>query len=172
MCIRDSSEPALNANFYIPMSLLHENFARAHKRNALRTQKFWFRRQFIPTSPSEETKDEYIELSIEHFLTGNAEYLGLLPAYKQFIDFKISAEPDKKEFWLKLFEDYVKSIQILLARAKGEIPTLAAWIRTFVTSHPDYKKDSIVSRSIADALYTEIYAISNGQKEKQHLLPK
>jgi glutamate--cysteine ligase catalytic subunit len=30
-------------NMYIPISLLRENFARAHRRNALLTQKFYFR---------------------------------------------------------------------------------------------------------------------------------
>lgn len=32
-----------NLNFYIPITKLRENFDRAHKRDALRTEKFYFR---------------------------------------------------------------------------------------------------------------------------------
>lgn len=32
-----------NLNFYIPITKLRENFDRAHKRDALRTEKFFFR---------------------------------------------------------------------------------------------------------------------------------
>ena len=33
-------------NFYIPMTKLQENFQRAQKRNAVLTEKFWFRKDF------------------------------------------------------------------------------------------------------------------------------
>ena len=32
--------------------------------------------------------------------------------------------------------------------AAGELMTTARWMRTFVQSHPDYKKDSVVSEKI------------------------
>lgn len=37
----------------------------------------------------------------------------------------------------------------LRKRAAGEVMTTAAWLRNFVTSHPDYKKDSRVTDEIA-----------------------
>lgn len=38
-------------NFYIPISLLRENFKRAHKKDALRTQKFYFRTNVLDIGP-------------------------------------------------------------------------------------------------------------------------
>ncbi|CAN0494044.1 unnamed protein product, partial [Hapterophycus canaliculatus] len=37
----------------------------------------------------------------------------------------------------------------LRKRASGEIMTTAAWLRQFVTSHPGYAKDSVVTDEIA-----------------------
>lgn len=40
-------------------------------------------------------------------------------------------------------------LEHLRKRAAGEIMTTAAWLRQFVTSHPAYKKDSVVTDEIA-----------------------
>ena len=37
-------------NLYMPLSLVEENFRRAHVRNAVNTQRFHFRRHFIPSA--------------------------------------------------------------------------------------------------------------------------
>lgn len=36
----------------------------------------------------------------------------------------------------------MKSLSFLLARANGQVPTGAAFLRGFVRAHPEYKKDS------------------------------
>ena len=40
-------------------------------------------------------------------------------------------------------------LNFLLARAKGELPTGAKFIREFVLKHPNYKQDSIVTPQIS-----------------------
>ncbi|CAN0571045.1 unnamed protein product, partial [Laminaria digitata] len=40
-------------------------------------------------------------------------------------------------------------LEHLRKRAAGEVMTTAAWLRDFVTSHPDYKQDSVVTDEIA-----------------------
>ncbi len=42
--------------------------------------------------------------------------------------------------------------------------TTASWTRKFVSSHPDYKQDSVVSEKITYDLYKEMKMISNGEK--------
>ncbi len=46
----------------------------------------------------------------------------------------------------------------------GELLTTASWIRKFVTSHPDYKQDSVVSEKVTYDLYKEAKMISNREK--------
>jgi len=73
-------------NFYIPMSLVDENFKRAHAKNAVREKKFWFRKN-LP----DDTKDDYIEITLEEFFTGKQnEYKGLFDLLKQFCQKKES----------------------------------------------------------------------------------
>ncbi|CAM9655822.1 unnamed protein product, partial [Ectocarpus sp. 12 AP-2014] len=43
----------------------------------------------------------------------------------------------------------IRYLDHLRKRAAGEIMTTAAWLRKFVTSHPGYGKDSVVTDEIA-----------------------
>lgn len=52
-------------------------------------------------------------------------------------------------------------LDVVRKKASGETPTTAAWIRSFVESHPDYKKDSKVSPEINFDLLKKIQAMSN-----------
>lgn len=52
----------------------------------------------------------------------------------------------------------------------GKIKTTARWIRDFVTSHPDYKQDSVVPESINYDLLLKCSQISNGDVDAE-LLP-
>lgn len=46
----------------------------------------------------------------------------------------------------------------------GVLLTDASWMRQFVTSHPDYKQDSVVSDQIQHDLLWKIAQISNGHE--------
>ena len=55
-------------------------------------------------------------------------------------------------------------------KASGEVMTTATWIRQFVTSHPRYKKDSVVSQEIAYDLMRAALAVSDGTSFPPELL--
>ena len=46
----------------------------------------------------------------------------------------------------------------------GKTPTLARWIRNFVSKHPKYNKDSIVNEEIAGDLILALNDITEGKK--------
>jgi len=64
----------------------------------------------------------------------------------------------------------MKYFEILSKRAKGEIPTIASWIRRFVLKHPEYQRDSIVTPEIVADLINAITAISDGVKKYEDFL--
>ena len=47
---------------------------------------------------------------------------------------------------------FTSYIDLVVQRATGELPTPAAWIRTFVQSHPAYKHDSVVSQEVGQKI--------------------
>jgi glutamate--cysteine ligase catalytic subunit len=69
------ADKTFRLNFYIPMTLANENFERAHKRDAARTQKFWFRKNVFDFGKSEGA-DEVLELSLSEIFHGTSEFLG------------------------------------------------------------------------------------------------
>lgn len=48
-------------------------------------------------------------------------------------------------------------------RATGELLTAATWMRQFVTSHPEYKQDSVVPQSLAYDLLMRCQEIGEGK---------
>jgi len=155
-------------NLYIPISKVDENFTRAQVRNAILTQKFWFRKDIQKDSP-----DEYIELSLDEILHGKQDhFIGLLNLIYDFCKEEygvdIQAEWAKKQedsaFEANPLAENMKYFEILSKRVKGESPTIAAWIRNFVMKHPKYEKNSIVNAEIAGDLITAMTAISDNEK--------
>jgi len=155
-------------NFYIPMSKVDENMRRGHKRDAILKEKFWFRKDV-----SKNSADEYVELTLDEILHGKADtFVGLLPLIYDFC---------KEEFGVDMLEEAkkikeggdqephkiaenVRLFNILSKRARGESPTVAAWIRSFVQKHPKYAKDSIITDEIATDLINAMNAISDYEK--------
>lgn len=70
---------------------------------------------------------------------------------------------------MKLKITHILSIESI-RRATGEIQTPATWIREFVTSHPDYNQDSVVSQSIAYDLLVACQNIGEGKVPCPELL--
>lgn len=54
----------------------------------------------------------------------------------------------------------------------GQLMTTAHWIRNFVTTHTDYKQDSVVSDSISYDLLHKCVDITNGRAVCPELLIK
>lgn len=57
-------------NLLIPISKVDENMARAQKRNAINTEKFWFKKDITCNSPQGDINDEYAEYTIDEIVNG------------------------------------------------------------------------------------------------------
>ena len=61
-------------------------------------------------------------------------------------------------------------VRFVAARSTGEAPTGASWQRSFVTSHPAYARDSVVSAPIAYDLLREAASLGLGERVAPLLL--
>ena len=151
-----------DVDFIMPVTMVDQNMDRAHKRDAILNTKFWFKTNSIKSSNfefdvdvqqvlenndylrSNEEQNEseepiYEELYIHEILNGKAEskFPGIFPLIRHFM---VCQDYD---------QDYVEQIEHMLefitARAKGQVPTGANFIRQFILKHDLYNRDSIVS---------------------------
>lgn len=159
-------------NFLIPISKVDENMQKAQKRNAARDQKFWFRRDITthvsPPAAAECCRtgtsncdvkecDMFGQMTVNDIINGKeGEFPGLIPLINNYL-----AGMDVDADTHCTIQQYLKFIQ---RRAAGEILTTASWIRKFVTEHPDYKHDSVVSEIINYDLLKTVKDIQTGDK--------
>lgn len=171
---------AFDLHLYMPLVKVDENMKRAHVRDAVKGQKFWFRKYMAPDSDEEEGEGkgekqdhrrhcyceadaEFEEMTIAEIMTGKGnDYPGLICLCHAYLDY-IRCDKDTK----KKVGGYLDFIR---ARAVGEVLTAASWIRQFVTNHPGYGKDSVVSEEIAYDLLMECRDIGEGRKQCPDLL--
>lgn len=140
-------------NFLVPISKVDENMQKAQKRDALRTEKFWFRRNICSAkqaqpngssagndanaaAPSDKdnaaaSADEYELMSIEQIINGNGAFPGLVPLINSYLS---SMDVDADTHCT--IQQYLRLIQ---RRASGKLITTATWIRNEVLNHPEYK---------------------------------
>lgn len=239
---------SLGLNFYIPISKVDENMHRAHRRDAVHSQKFYFRKNFyspqpghgcaaldaedaprqsrtrppvedfvdapppalngVPDTgngqksainghhfaanhrretstcsccPSHSTsraqspvrefefgpvEDEYDEFTIDQIINGDKSrsYPGLMGVVEDYLD---SLEIDKDTR-----ASLDKSLQLVRRRANGSLVTTATWMRNFVTSHPAYKHDSVVSQEINYDLCKAVDELERCVRKASELLPE
>eukprot|EP01041_Mallomonas_annulata_P001227 gene1227-2382_t len=169
---------------YIPLSKVDENMRRAHSRDAVKTEKFFFREFMAPPDPQERgtaaanaewmghyanedcsncgpwrqfltPNDGFEEMTLAEIFNGKGDYFpGLIPLVYTYLDY-IECDPET----FHRVDEYLKFIS---SRAKGDLLTPAQWMRKFVTSHPAYKHDSIVSQEIAHDLMMACKNIGEG----------
>ncbi|XP_050309513.1 glutamate--cysteine ligase catalytic subunit [Anthonomus grandis grandis] len=163
-------------NFLIPISKVDENLQNAQKRNACKEQKFWFRKDITTdVSPPEanrccagascEPKDcDLVGLmTVNEVINGKpGVFPGLIPLVNSYLN-GMDVDADTH----CTIQQYLKFIQ---KRASGEILTAASFIRKFVTEHPDYKHDSVVSDIINYDLLKRLKDIEEGTKPCPELL--
>ncbi|XP_076117635.1 glutamate--cysteine ligase catalytic subunit-like [Mytilus galloprovincialis] len=159
---------AYRLNFVIPISKVDENMSAASKRDAVMEEKFYFRRNSFSdksiteikiTKPGQlKTKDgnDFCQMTIDEIINGNVEFPGLIPLIKTYLESKCE---DTDEETNHLTNSYLKLIS---DRASGAEPTTANFIRNFVTTHPYYQQDSIVSDIINYELLKACAKKSNG----------
>ena len=81
------------------------------------------------------------KLRLENDIVNGGKYfIGLIPLIQKYLESRhISIKTKCK------IDQYLQSIS---ERASGKTPTTAAFIRKFVSEHPDYKKDSVITDKI------------------------
>lgn len=176
-------------DFLMPISKIDENMERAHAKDAILTQKFWFKINILPTGKCYK----YNILEKSDYLYSNKQGSTECPTAEIPTECKYEEKNhyilDELYLWeiflgkpeckfkgiFPLIEEYLADrkygqevidkirvyLSFLLARAKGEVKTGARLIRDFVLNHPGYKHDSIVTPDIAYDLVKSIMEYSN-----------
>lgn len=142
-------------NLLMPISKVDENMKRAQKRDAVLTERFWWRKDIF-TVCEDTSEPEITEMSIDEILNGipGTDYQGLIALVRDYLRGQDDVEADTmctlSNYWT-----------LLSQRASGKLKTNAKWMRDFLMSHPSYKHDSVVSE---DAVYDLMVAIDQIQK--------
>ncbi|KRF80633.1 uncharacterized protein Dvir_GJ16625 [Drosophila virilis] len=115
------------------------------------------------TDTDDEENELFQLLTINEIFNGKpGVFPGLVPLIRSYLQ---SMEVDTDTHCT--IEQYLRFIQ---KRAAGELITTATWIREQVLSHPDYKKDSVVSERINYDLLKCIQRIQEGKHVEPALL--
>ncbi|XP_063373572.1 glutamate--cysteine ligase [Cydia amplana] len=160
-----------NLNFVMPISKVDENMQRAQRRDAVRCERFWWRRDVsLPRAAGADPApaplpdaDLYAEMTINEIVNGKSGvFPGLIPLIESYLSgMDVDADTHCS------VQQYLKLIQ---RRAAGEISTMATWMRDFVTHHPQYRRDSVVSEKINYDLLKTMHGIQTGQVAAPTLL--
>ncbi len=127
---------------------------RAQKRDAITTQKFFFRTN-IDTSCDESAEPVVREMTLDQIMNGDGDFKGLIPILTEYLrDIEVDTST------MCTLSRY---LGLLKKRASGQLKTNAKYMRDFVLSHPDYKKDSKVSEIVQYDMLKKIKKISAGE---------
>ncbi|KAM0736930.1 Glutamate--cysteine ligase catalytic subunit [Formica fusca] len=139
-------------NLLIPISKVDQNMVKAQKRDAVKLEKFWFRRDITSDIKSDDAQSEYTEFTINEIINGkDGIFPGLVPLVNSYLS-NMDVDADTH----CTIQRYIKLIQ---KRASGELLTTAAWLRKEVTLHPEYKHDAVITQHINYDLLKKIHSI-------------
>ena len=173
-----------DVDFFLPISLVDVNMERAHARDGLLTQKFFWKTnnlhsdsfdsnllpetKFEKSGPSSTAtaEDQIHELYVHEILCGKAEigYVGLLPLIEKFME--------KREFKEEEKMGVREYLSFLKERAEGKVKTGARYIRDLIETHPSYKQDSVVSDDIATFVIKECIELASNSSKREAFLTK
>jgi len=101
-------------------------------------------------------------MSLAEILGGTDRFPGLVPLCDTYLDFVGCDSVVRSSL-----QRYMKFV---LRRAKGELLTPATWMRQFITTHRDYKKDSRIPSTAAYDLMVACSEIGAGARDCPELL--
>ncbi|KAG8444925.1 hypothetical protein GDO86_009906 [Hymenochirus boettgeri] len=134
----------------------------AQKRDAVRQGMFYFRKDISKDvdgccgtqNRMALDQEEYTLMSIDTIINGKeGVFPGLIPILNSYLE-NMEVDVDTRCSIL----NYLKLIK---KRASGEYMTAARWMREFVFSHPDYKRDSVITDRINYDLMVKCNQIAN-----------
>ncbi|CAF0788269.1 unnamed protein product [Rotaria sordida] len=171
-----------NLNLLIPISNVDENMKFAQQRDALRHQKFHFRKSLTteqtPDTPFltsiqknksqepeyDKTECEHCLMTINEIINGSNKFVGLLNIIQNYLS-NIDLDADTQD----TINQY---LDLISRRAAGTLMTNATWMRHFVANHPVYKHDSVVTDEIAYDLLWKMTKITNDEEECPEVVRK
>merc|ERR1711871_22056 len=122
-----------------------------------------YNRRRMPCASGGADENSFEEMSIEEIMLGKGEYFpGLVPVVYAYLDL-IKCD----SLTMERVEQY---LELIRRRATGELVTPATWIREYVTEHPDYKQDSVVTEKIARDLMIACNDIGLGIRHEDSML--
>ncbi|KIY44398.1 glutamate-cysteine ligase catalytic subunit [Fistulina hepatica ATCC 64428] len=189
---------SFHLNFYIPITKVDENMARAQRRGAATDGKFFFRKDVYPSGSSssssvsssdEETRPKTTKLEncfpplppvqngVNHPIPVEEEYEEM--SLNEIMNGKVMRLISEKKLWDSRaqengsFPGFLGLINSYLDTVDiSSLQTPATWIRNFVRSHPAYRRDSVVSQEINYDLMVAIDEIERGLRREPTLLPQ
>lgn len=155
-------------NFYIPMSMVTENFRRANMINAAVKEKFFFR-----TNVFEAGHPVVEELTVNEIFKGKGSFMGLQRIVDVFLDKSLDLVLEESKMNHGKITDQVRAtFQFLSDIASGQIPTTATRIRAIIKEHPLYKGDSLLSEALLDALTGRLLDLQSSKDQSIYNLLK
>jgi len=155
---------SFNYNMLIPISKVDENMKRSQVRDAITTQKFFFRTNIDTSCDEGKSTSEPVvrEMTLDQIMNGDGEnFKGLIPIVTEYLrDNEVDAAT------MCTLSNY---LGLLRRRASGKLKSNARYMRDFVLAHQDYKKDSRVSEQIQYDLLKRVHAISKGEMRPDEL---
>ncbi|CAF3551830.1 unnamed protein product [Rotaria sp. Silwood1] len=163
-----------NLNLLIPISNVEENMQFAQKHDAIRREKFHFRKflstKQTPDTPSfisiqknnskelehDKNECEHCFMTIDEIINGSNKFIGLLNIIQDYLS-NIDIDADTRD----TINQY---LNLISRRAAGTLMTNATWMRHFVANHPAYKHDSVVTDEIAYDLLWKMKKIANDEE--------
>jgi glutamate--cysteine ligase catalytic subunit len=178
---------SFDLNFYLPIQRVSQNMETAHVRDAVSTQKFFFRKNPFssrptaksvnttgipngtsgssaasasnsrPASPFGPVEDEYELMTINEVINGQQ-----LPGGTGFPGLipLVESYLNSMNVDVETRCELARYLDLIRKRADGTYWTAAKWIREFVRGHKEYKKDSVVGEEIEYELIKVVEGIT------------
>ncbi|GAB7352311.1 hypothetical protein MBLNU459_g2762t1 [Dothideomycetes sp. NU459] len=169
---------SFDLNFYIPIPCTTDNMETAHSRDAVNTQKFYFRKNPFPSraprmngssgtttpisrpaTPMQPVEEEYELMTVDEIINGQHAngsstkgFPGLVPLVENYLS-NVNVDVETRC-------EINKYLSLIRGRANGSLWTAAKWIRHFVGEHKDYEKDSAVGEGITFDLIKAVEQIT------------
>ena len=161
---------------------------RAHARDAVLAQKFYFRKNPFPTrfprpysanggsgtgtnspavlsrppTPTGPVEDEYAEMSIDEIMNGSKSSSGNeFPGLIPLVESYL----DSMNVEVQTRCELAAYLDLIRKRANGSLWTTAKWIRRFVQRHREYQGDSVVNDKVNHDLIGAVIDIDNGGRK-------
>jgi glutamate--cysteine ligase catalytic subunit len=185
---------AFDLKLYLPLSKVDDNMDRAHKRDAAKTEKFWFRKFVAPFDPEfvdaigakeehaqhgvpapsgcgcgDQDDDLFARQDAFEEMTLEEIFCGKEAYYPGLIPL-IYAYLEYIRCAPEAFERIDEYLRYITRKVKGETITTATWIRNFVTSHPAYNHDSFIPQEVQYDLVKACDDIGSGKMVCPELL--